>query len=562
MVNPDPTPLVALLIEDDPADAALLALRLESANHTVGVRPTRLVQASSMSAACAALASSGVDIVILDLTLPDARGLEALHRVRAASPRTPVIVLTGLADQKIALEALRAGAQDYVLKPPPDGPSLSRIVGFACERHRLLQQLDGGLRKTAVAERQWRLLAEIGSALAMADDPKVAIARVAELVVPDVADGFVLYLAGDDESPIPVELWHVLGERAPALREGVQAIIRENGSDALRSTPWKQALKPLLASLGLASGDAVVLYFGGLARGLLVLACMPERHDDVTDTRFTRLVSERIGIAFDRDRMLRHTQLAVAARDRAVSVVSHDLRNPLTTIQICATALLDPTPPPPGGVRHMGELILRSAAWMHQIVDDLLDRASLDAGRLALHRKPTDVSEVMFSARLLFASIAEQRDIELVLNSAPSLPWIDVDPRRLLQALSNLISNAMKFTPAGGRVEISAKESYEELVDTTAARGAGGAVRFTISDTGPGIPPEDLAHVFEWFWRSPRGTQGGAGLGLAIAKGLIEAHRGRLHVESVPGRGSTFWFTLPAATGQAQSRREMGARLA
>jgi signal transduction histidine kinase len=239
-----------------------------------------------------------------------------------------------------------------------------------------------------------------------------------------------------------------------------------------------------------------------------------------------------------------------------LSIVSHDLRNPLSTIQICAAALLDPEPAPPNGIREMGTLIQRSAGWMQHIVEDLLDRASLDAGRLALNRRPTSVAELFDAATLMFGAIAEEHAIDLVMTFAADLPSVDADPHRLLQVLANLLSNAMKFTPAGGHVRLLAQVD-REILDTPIL-GDDTAVRFTVSDSGAGISSEDLSHVFDWYWQSPTGERKGAGLGLAIAKGLIEAHRSRLNVESVEGSGSSFWFTVPAANG-GYSKHAVGA---
>jgi signal transduction histidine kinase len=193
-------------------------------------------------------------------------------------------------------------------------------------------------------------------------------------------------------------------------------------------------------------------------------------------------------------------------------------------------------------VQHMAGLIQRSAEWMQHIVQDLLDRASLDAGRLTLHRTPTAVGDMLDVIVELYTPIALERSIDFVLDSASDLPALNADPDRLLQALSNLVSNAMKFTPPGGRVELQARPG-DPFPDSTAVDEQR-PVQFSVRDTGPGIAPEDLTHIFEWFWRSPAGASG-AGLGLAIAKGLIEAHHGQLHVDSKLGEGSTFWFVIP-----------------
>jgi signal transduction histidine kinase len=227
----------------------------------------------------------------------------------------------------------------------------------------------------------------------------------------------------------------------------------------------------------------------------------------------------------------------VAASELAVGIVSHDLGNPLATIQICATALLDPVPQPAGGVRAIAEIIQRSAAWMQQIIRDLLDRVNLDAGRLSLTRESIAVSDVMGTAQAIFRPLAGAEGLDFAIEYAGDLPRVDADPHRLQEVLSNLLGNAMKFTPAGGRVVLSA--------GVTRDQENGPAVRFAVSDTGPGIPAQDLPHVFDWFWHSQTGEQASNGLGLAIAKGLIEAHSAHLMVESVPGCGSTFWFNLP-----------------
>jgi signal transduction histidine kinase/DNA-binding response OmpR family regulator len=547
--DPRGNPLIALLVEGDPADVQRIVDRLASPAATSHVASVHLLRADSVRMACAMLARVVVDVVILDLALADEGGLDALRRLRAAAPGTPVVVLTDTADEAAALEALRAGAQDYVLKPPPDGATLRRILRYARERHQLLQELDVAVRASALVAGRWRLLAEVGNVLASRADVACAVAEVGRLIVPGAADCFVLYLAGDDDVPTIMEVAHVDAARAAVVRERVCAYLMDpelanerlaallddveaEGANAPRGMP--DALLRLLIA---ASGVAVPLRVGGEQRGFMALAAIGGARDALADAELGRWIADRISLALDQARLLRQMERAVAARDRAVGIVSHDLRNPISTIQICATALLDPDPPPASGVRHMAQIIQRSAAWMQQIVRDLLDRASLDAGRITLDLRPTAVSDIMGAAQVMVAPLAEEQALMLVVESPPDLPWVEADPHRLLQVLLNLLSNAMKFTPPGGRVVLSAC--------MTDAGGSTPSVCFTVSDTGPGIAPEDLAHVFDWFWHARRSEQTGAGLGLAIAKGLIEAHRSRLCVDSVLGHGSTFWFTLP-----------------
>ncbi|MBX6331414.1 MAG: response regulator [Gemmatimonadaceae bacterium] len=553
--DPHDNPLIALLVEGDPADVQRIVDRLASPAATSHGTPVHLLRADSVRMACAMLARVVVDVVILDLALADEGGLDALRRLRAAAPGTPVVVLTDTADEAAALEALRAGAQDYVLKPPPDGATLRRILRYARERQHLLQELDVAVRASALAAERWRLLAEAGKVLASHADVACAIAEVAQLIVPRAADCFVLYLAGDEDVPTITEVAHVDAARAAVVRERVCSYLMEPERADARLAELLDEVEgegadarmpdALLRLLIAASGVAVPLRVGGERRGFMALAAIGGERAALADAELGRWIADRIGLALDQARLLRQMEGAVAARDRAVGIVSHDLRNPISTIQICATALLDPDPPPASGVRHMAQIIQRSAAWMQQIVRDLLDRASLDAGRITLDLRPTAVSDIMGAAQVMVAPLAEEQALSLVVESPPDLPRVEADPHRLLQVLLNLLSNAMKFTPPGGRVVLSAR--------MTDAGGSAPSVCFTVSDTGPGIAPEDLAHVFDWFWHARRSEQTGTGLGLAIAKGLIEAHRSRLCVDSVLGHGSTFWFTLPVADAGDES---------
>lgn len=554
--SPDP-PLMALLVEDNASDAELIALRLASCSYLPGFTGIELLRATTMLGARTTLRDTAVDVIILDVSLPDADGLEALIRIHEVAPATPIIVLTGLADQTVALEALRAGAQDYLVKPPPDGPSLWRIVCYARERQRLRQELDAARRLSARDAEQWRLLAEVGKTMANVDSG-AAIKEVASILIPSAADCVVLIVGGDETLPPLVEAAHVHLGCAPELHAAINALFAAPGAERDRiissmrggeavDTDLIGAFLQPLFTLFRASATAVPLRSRGRVHGLLVLAVTAGADTALTDVEFALSLADRIALPLEQNRLLRKSQRAAATRDRAIGIVSHDLRNPLNTIDICAAALLDDQPPPVSGVRQLAELIHRSTAWMQQIVQDLLDRATLDAGSMVMHRHPTAVSDITGAARAMFAPIAEEHSIDFVVRTATELPQLDADPSRLLQALSNLISNAMKFTPAGGRVVVCAAAGGADVVSTVDEVDSSN-VSFSVSDNGPGIPEDDLPHVFDWFWHSQRDAGAGAGLGLAIARDLIEAHHGRLHVDSVLGRGSTFWFTVPTVT--------------
>jgi signal transduction histidine kinase len=180
-------------------------------------------------------------------------------------------------------------------------------------------------------------------------------------------------------------------------------------------------------------------------------------------------------------------------------------------------------------------VIARSAQRMNRLIGDLLDVARIEGDRLTISCRCEDAAALAAEACEAFRQIAAEKGVELACHTDPALPRVLVDRDRMLQVLSNYLNNAVKFTPAGGRVSIHA--SVDE---------AGGA-RFRVSDTGPGIPPDELPHVFTRFWQAKRTAHMGSGLGLAIARGIAEAHRGRVWVESAPGAGSSFYVALPRA---------------
>ncbi len=225
---------------------------------------------------------------------------------------------------------------------------------------------------------------------------------------------------------------------------------------------------------------------------------------------------------------------AVRSRDEVLRVVSHDLRDPLLCIALTAQQIGEQIEAGlvPEGLRPAVERLLRSSRSMTRLVDDLLDVASIEAGRLGL--RPTALPADVLVRESLDAhqAHAHARGIALTI-AAETSSTIVADPGRLQQALSNIVGNALKFTPAGGTVAVQADDDTD-------------AVRFSVVDSGPGIGCEQVARVFEPFWQSSHDERG-RGLGLAIAKGIVEAHGGRIWLESELGRGTAVRFTVPRA---------------
>jgi PAS domain S-box-containing protein len=231
---------------------------------------------------------------------------------------------------------------------------------------------------------------------------------------------------------------------------------------------------------------------------------------------------------------------AVGTRDEVLAVVSHDLRNPVGTIYSTAAMLLEMDLPEASRKEHLVG-VKRSAQRINRLIQDLLDVARIEAGVLSLDRIQIPAGEILDEVAVAFRSRAEDSGISLQLNlKDPSLHvWGDRD--RVIQALSNLVQNAVKFTPSGGTVTLGAREAKGEELP---------AVGFWVTDSGPGIEPSDQARLFDRFWQVRRRDKRGTGLGLSIVKGIAEAHGGRVGVESQVGKGSTFFLFFPDRRGR------------
>jgi len=264
------------------------------------------------------------------------------------------------------------------------------------------------------------------------------------------------------------------------------------------------------------------------------------RRYDARDVREADQIASRVAMAVDNARLHEALQRAIRARDEVLGIVAHDLRNPLNVIALRAQTLRRRGPPPERRNQVATDSILRSAVSMHRLIEDLLDITRLDAGHsLSIHPSSLILTQ-------LFAELMEQRAAlpgshrELCLEVAEAPPTVWADRTRLLQVFDNLLSNAEKFS----RTRIC-----------LGARTRDGEALLWVADDGPGISAEDLPRLFDRFWQASKGDRRGAGLGLSIVQGIVNAHGGRIWVESQSDSGTTFYFTLPTAPG-SQTERE------
>ena len=378
---------------------------------------------------------------------------------------------------------------------------------------------------TAVLTRGLRAMQATRGHLVLVDEGRIAQV-IGSVGWSDDTELTLAYSRGDENLPL-----------IEAVREGRPVWLRSTAEyDACFSNVMTKSgdLDDASAHLALPlihAGEVV----GGLA---FDFAFCPAIH--ATDELFTSLLAQATADAlqrarsYDQEREARRTaELLSRAREDVLGVVAHDLRNPLNLVSMTTQLLMEPDLTPE---RRKSTLAInaRAVARMNRLIGDLLDVVRMEAGHLSLDVGPCDVTRVLVETLEAFQPRAAEQGISLVLSPEPPNIIVQADEERVLQLIDNLVGNALKFTPSGGRVSIGG------FIDTN-------ELRVTVADTGPGIPEEQRARLFDRFWQARGADRRGLGLGLPIAKGIAEAHGGRLWVESTMGSGSAFHFAMPLA---------------
>ena len=491
-----------LLVDDEPANLDLLEALLEGEGYGAA-GGGRLVRTPDPRTVPSLVDAHAPDLVLLDLHMPHRHGLDVLADLRAATPADdyrPVLVLTADVTSDAKARALQLGARDFVTKPFDAGEVLLRVENLLDAR--VLHADERRARERAeAAEARATLLAEWSRRLAASLDPATPLAQLAGLVVPRWASACVAALGIDIDAA-----------RAAA---GPAALATPIATDA--GTVGAVALVP---------NDTAPM-------------------DRPLDQALVDELARRAGQAAEHARLLAAAELATEERERLLAVVAHDLRNPLGAVALYAEMLVGLQPDDPDGTpadayrRAALATIHGSATGMQRLVEDLLDASSLRGGALRVRRAPTVAGAPFAEAERMLRPLAAAAGVTLVVAASDDA----TDAARVGQLLSNLVGNAIRFTPPDGQVAVR----YAVADD--------GALHASVADTGPGIVPADLPHLFTAFWHGDRRDRRGVGLGLWIARAVVEAHGGTLTVDPpVPGNGATFRFTLPAAA--AERRRE------
>src|SRR5262245_17604286 len=405
-------------------------------------------------------------------------------------------------------------------------------------------------------ERERQFLAEANLALFSSLDYEETLATIAQLVVRDFADWCVVEIVEEHEHLqrlkvasassanaarcAELEQWPIARHRpflVQAVVEKRQPLLIERVRSELESIAQDREHLQALRSLNPRSLVAVPLLIRGQLLGTIAFVSSTSAHVyGPDDLRLALALADRAVLAIENARLYRASVHATELRDQVLGIVAHDLRNPLSTILLNAAALKRHGPEGERRSPKRREAIHHAATRMNRLIQDLLDVSVMESGQLTIQPARLSAHEVIAKAVETQKPLASSSSLDLRIDLDRDLPDIWGDRDRLLQVFENLIGNAIKFTNAGGCITLSAASRDHQVI-------------FRVADTGSGIAPENLPRVFDRFWQATAANRRqGAGLGLPITKGIVEAHGGRIWVESTPSRGTTFSFTVPQAT--------------
>jgi PAS domain S-box-containing protein len=477
----------------------------------------------------------------LDVLIPER--FRAGHRTHVARFATGPVGARQVGERLATITGRRKSGEEFpaeaaISKLELDGnPVYTVVLRDVTERRRV--------------DKEQRLLADAGAVLASSLDYEQTLVTVGQLVVRELADWCIVDLLEEPGRPRRVKivcadpsqaslaaeletlsidrqrpylLRPLYETRRPYLRD------RVTPADLMAASQSPEHLR-LLRAVDPRSVMGLPLLARGELIGVLVLVSTTPAHVYTPDDlRFAAALADRAALAIENGRLYLAALQATRLREQVLGVVAHDLRNPLGAISIQADALRRRDPERRN--QRPREVILRAANRMNRLIQDLLDVSLVEAGQLGLALARVSPAQLLADTVEEQRSLAASASLEVHLDVACELPEIWADPHRLIQVLENLIGNAIKFVPADGRIAVGAAPRDDDVM-------------FWVADTGPGISPAEMSRIFDPFWQAKKGDRRGVGLGLPITRGIVEAHGGRIWVESTPGRGSIFFFTIP-----------------
>jgi len=553
-----------LVVDDEPAVVEVVVELLTEQGYEVRAE-------TSAEAGVTAFEAWRPDAVLTDINLPGQSGIDLIRSVKNLDPEACVVVMTGQATTATAIEALRQGAYDYIQKPF-DLNELNRTLerGIRTRRlsesnRRLLEELRAAnealqrheqelSRKVQIATWQMSTLFELSKRmsrdLSLPFRLNFIADKAAELTG---APRSVVFLRAEDTQEFVARYAHGLEGAAIAgvsftPGEGLSGVAVRDQTAVRRAAPggslWKSGSSAdALATL--ASESVLVLPLAADKEALGVL-CVLDKPGGFTeaDEHFLTLFAGSAAIALSNSILHERTLELDRLKSEFVAVVSHEIRTPLTVIKGVLELLTDD--------RHwqvddkQGELLRMATANSERLlhlINDILDFSKLQSASLPMSFAPGLLPQVIRSSASNLSHLAGERGIQLGLEMPNDVPLVIMDEQRIGQVVTNLLSNALKFSPRGSTVTVTVRVTDK-------------ALHVCVRDEGEGIAPKDMSRLFQKFSQLDSSTTrkaGGTGLGLVITKGIVEAHGGRIWVESEVGQGSAFNFTLPLSGPESES---------
>ena len=473
-----------LLVEDDPDDVLIINDMLDEATDSL----FHVIDADRLEKGLGYLGQESFDVALVDLGLPDSQSLDTLDKIKSQAPDMPIIVLTGLSDEEVAFQAVREGAQDYMVKGSINSNLLERSIRYAIERKRTEKLL-------ITTQESFRKIVEDNSdgILIMDKTGVICFANAAAEII--------------------------FGRNSESLLGQPSGFAVENGEKT---------------EIDVVRGD-------GETRRVEMHIAETEWEGKSVKLASLRDITER-----------KRTEEALRELDRMraefISNISHELRTPLQSITGFSKLMLQGKVPDPEIQKEFLGIIERQGKHLGGLVDNLLDMSRLESGRFQIQKQCISLKDIISNAVSDYYRLASEKSIIIHEDIPSALPEMMVDGQRIGQVMFNLLSNALKFSPDGGEITVTVEIKDSHLL-------------VKVSDHGIGIPQEAIPHLFERFYRVGDLNQvGGSGLGLHITKHIIEKHDGHIWVESKPGEGSTFSFTLPLnhVGGNSHGQQEPG----
>lgn len=480
----DRTSLITVLLIEDSADDAFLisTMLLDAGTATDSGCGFEVVAVDRLSAGLEQLTASSFDVVLLDLGLPDSQGLATYDELHAHAFEAPCLVMSGLDDTQVAADAVRRGAEDYLIKGRFDADRLVSAIRYAIERCKSRADLRRLLRELEDSERCLRTLIEKNA------DAIVVVGRDGEVRL---------------ANPAAEALFGRRADKLARWRFGFPVLTGEATDVDIASADGRSCVAEMRA------GE---IEWQGEPAHIVTL----------------RDVTERRQLETEKEQLAR-------VKDELIGIVSHEMRTPLAAMVGFLDLLLKGRVKDQALQREFLGRIADDANRLTILVNDLLDVYRLESGKVRLAQETLDMAALIRDSLKGLEALAREKGVVLTDAMEQTPLVVRGDWLRLGQVLTNLVGNAIKFSDAGRPIRVVGHKTD-------------GSVTVKVIDQGPGIPEEDVTKIFDRFYqvRNTAKSSKGTGLGLYIAKMIVEAHGGQVGVESEVGKGSTFFFTVPA----------------